>query len=375
MRVRGGSGPVRQAPTHAARAAQRPGAAASIIIFAQPRENYALLGEYFATSFFVPRTPARWFRKRLWAGRSGGSSSGSPVPIGSGGRTANALILRGSVVLFCGPSRDARAGTAARVCVKEPQNHRTTEPLIRKEGNLPFPADEAVLRRFYGSRANKEWGGYCLRSIAGASRPLPGLDGGTGGAKFWAGARLAAGGGRAIGADLGQLGRVNGNGGFLQFFDAVSGRVGMASLERRRIVAADQRFAARRIQPAGLRAAAAGSRGLDLAEATGVDRAGQGGTPPSPAPSIPLPKAQPIFGVSAAFRIRCAHRAAMVRNGSSVSNLPTGSGDEGFRLASRVERKGAAAIEHQTRVGENGMFPGRGRSRATLLCTGAWGVN
>ena len=355
---------MRHAPTHAARAAQRPGAAAFIMIFPHPREIYALPRDYFASSFFVPRTPARRLRRILWAGGRWRSRPGSAVPHGSGGRTSNPLERRGSAVLFYSALRDARAGMAARVCARAARNHRTIEPLARRRGNQPFLTGAAVLARFRRSGANKQWGGYAALGCASSFGSLQGLNGGSAGGKFWRRVRLAG----AIGGAAGEIGGVGESGGFLPFFERASGAVGMRLLERAGKGEADQRLAARRIQPAGL--GAIGGLGTP-----GVAPAGRGGTPPSRAAFCHLPQAQPIFGVSSRLQIRSAIRPGMVRDGRSSLSLPTGSGVEGLSWPLAAARGRAGMSGCQMRVGEDGVSLGRGRSRCAVLCGEGQGVN
>lgn len=354
--------------TRDANGAQRSGAASLTIILAQPRRNYAPARGYFTYSFFVPRTPARRQQRMIGARPGGGHWPGSPVPIGSGGGTANRLKSMGSVVLFCAASHDASAGVAACMCVRMIENHRTTEPFVRNGINLPFLTDGAVLARFSRSGGYKQWGGY---SPAVASRPSSadqGLDGGTAPRKFRAQVQLAAVAGRPIEADA----IADRNGGKLPFFGASDGRVGMAALEWCGKSEAHQRLAPSLRQPAGLAAS------VDLVDLPppGVDAVGTPPTPPSGPRFVPLSQAQPIFSISSHLQIRRAQVGGLERQGRLTSSREMGSGVSVLSLADRGQRDGAVMIEQQQRVGVQGAVLSWGRSReTTTLWGGLHGVN
>lgn len=351
--------------TRAARDAQRPGAAALRFIFALRDEYCATPPLYLPSSFFVPFTPARWLRRWDWVGAG---PPGSTVLHGSGGRTGKALICLGSVVPFFGPSRDVRADAAARACVREPQNHRTTEPIIRKLGNPPIRGREAVLSRFCGSASNIKWGGYSPRAFAVASSAAQGLDRGAAGEKFSAWARRPA---APIGAaelDRGGSRDAAGNGGFPPFFGRGEGCVGTRSLECARIVEADQRLAPSGMQPAGLadRGAPTPPGGRDLAE---------GGHPPQPRAVRPLPPGAADFSRFERPSNSLTDDGCVVRNRRQSSRPKTGSGVSELRRFAMPGRGSAARGNRQERVGVDVRIPGWGRSRTTTLETGGQGVN
>lgn len=344
--------------------AQRSGAAVRADDAARQRDYLRTPRQYFASSFFVLRTPARWLRKRLWAARWPGRFAGSAVPDGSGGRTANALINGGSVVLFYSPSRDACACAAARAYVRDHQNHRTTEPQNENGRNQPFLRASAVLWRFCGSGSHILMGEYWSASSSCAASLDQALDAGTSGAKFRAPARLAAGAGGPIGGGVAGPERVAGNGGFLRFFGSPIGRVGMLASERGGNVVSKQALACRLHQPAGLKASAAGR----LATPPGVDRIRRGGTPPRRASSVLRSLAQPIFQVSADFRIRCLSGVDVDRDGRFSWGSRKGSGERRLRSAASSRRAKAPGRREQKRVGVQGVFlvSGRCRNAATL---------
>lgn len=361
--------------TRGASGAQRSGAAPLIIILAQPDGNYALACRYFGYSFFVPRTPARWQLGMIGARSGGGWWPGSPVPNGSGGRTAKRLKSMGSVVLFCAASHDASAGVAARTCVRYPQNHRTTEPFVRNGRNQPFLSGRSVLVRFCGSGTHKQWGGYslaivasCSIAVASADGADQGLDTGTAPRNFWRRARLAAVAGQPIGADA----IARGNGGKPPFFGVSNGRVGTGALECGQKSEASQRLAPSLRQPAGLVASVAL---VDLPP-RGVGATGTPPTPPSAAPFVPLSQAQPIFSISSHLQIRGAQAGGLDRQGRLTSNREMGSGVSVLSLADRGQREGAVMSERQRWVGVQGAVLSWGRSReTTTLWGGLHGVN
>lgn len=272
--------------SRAASGAQRSGAAALHSTYLRDaNDDCATRALYYRFSFFA-LAPARCLRRLI-----GGDQS--LVDNGPGGavlwfyrgkrrRTSKLLLLPGSVVLFCGLTRDVRAGAGACVCRDHHQNYRTTELTLENGRNLPFLEGEAVLARFCGSGPNKIGGGYAFAGVQVASRADQQLIGGAGREKFWGWARV--GGGDRAGGDLGAL--EGGNGGFLPFVRGRLGHVGMALLEW-----CGQGHGIGSFSGAGRKPARFTSTPPSIAQA-------EGGTPPSAARPMPSMLADMLIGIS-----------------------------------------------------------------------------
>lgn len=354
--------------TRVASGAQRSGAATLRLVSSREASLiYALPRDFFR---FVCATPTHWDTDTLWAARAWLHRPGSRVPHGPGGGTAKRLILRGSVVLFHGPTRDVCGRRPAHASAWERQNHRTTEPVIGNDGNPSLSGVGAVLARFCGSAPTKIGGGYASSSPSSPSRPDQGLSGGSARRNFRR--RRGAGGGRGR-ADRGNaelLGRACKNGGFLRFFEARSGHVGMAMSE---CSAGMADFYA---SPLGVRQPArftGGALATCLADPRGVDPAGRGVEPPTAPRRSCCMLAQPSLGIWVDFNYR--HR--WVRKECSSSFDQIGSGERPRPALSANEGANAARSGVKRRIGDGGIpcsVPKRHR-RASTLWTGVARVN
>lgn len=355
--------------TRAASGAKRSGAAAQYS--SRLRVILPLPPQYLIFSFFAPRTPARWLRRRLRVRSGRERFAGSVVLHGTGGRTAKHLKTNGSVVLFWSPSRDARADACRRTRIENPQNHRTTEPIEKYEVSLGVRGSASVLLRFCSPGLHKKWGGYSISAFAGSIVPDQGSDGGAGRENFSAWARLGWAAGRSIEAGRCDRPAARGNGGFPPFPGVLSGRVGMAALERRAKITAIRGFAGGRCKPAGL-------RGVGLAAPIGVggvQRPAVGGTPPSAAAFVPFPFAQPIFRISSDLRFRRgADQALVVGERRLTGGAKMGSGETD--ALTRCHGPTGAKQNRQERVGVDGGVLGRLKyQRISTLCGEVQGVN
>ncbi len=312
--------------TRAASGAKRSGAAAQYS--SRLRVIMPLPAQYFTFSFFVPRTPARRDRRWMWAGRGPVGIAGSVVLHGPGGRTANLLTGLGSVVLFYGPSRDARAEAGRRVRHEDYQNHRTTEPIEKTSHPLGVGGSAPVLSVRLVGTGNKQWGGYAPHAFAASSSADQGLDRAAARGNFSAWARPA---GVEV-APIGAIGAVRGNGGFPPFSGVPIGPVGMAMLERAAGMADIRHLRGVRIQPARLAVCDQAPRGVDAGR--------RGGTPPSAARLPSISQAQPIFRVSSDLRFRWSVPAVAGRR--ECWGAKTGSGVLGLFLLDQARRAKAA---------------------------------
>lgn len=354
--------------TRVASGAQRSGAATHSFIYLARRQEYcATLAHDFAYSFFVPRTPARWPQQRLWGGQPRGSNGPGGAVLwfrsGQGGRTANPLENRGSVVLFCGPTRDARTCTAAHACRDHRQNHRTIEPQNENGRNQPLSSVDAVLSRFCRSASNKIEGGYCPAASALAPSADQGLFAGSAGGKFWRQMRLAAVAAGPIGAGAQLRGASGRNGGFLRVSVPPIGRVGTAMSERIAQSGGLPCFFGVRRKLLRLSPAAASTP-------PGVGAVRQGGTPPSAPRPVSRSYAQPVFRVSADLRIRWILTDVMDRDGRVSCWTGMGSGVRILAGASGDRGEGALDRGRQHRVGVQEMVLGWGRNRETSTLWG-----
>ncbi len=355
--------------TRAARHAQRAGAAALHLIYAPARRDLAMPRQYLRSTSFLAPAPARWGLGILWAGAGGSTWPGSPVPHGPGGGTANALINMGSAVLFCGPSRDARTGVAARVCARMCQNRRTIEPQNGNGRNQPFLEPLAVLSRFHGSGANILLGRYSAAPCPIAGRSHPGLIGGGGGRKFRGRVRVGGLVDRPAVDRIALDQAVGGNGGFLRFFGGASGRVGMGMSEREGKSVADQRLAAVVQKPAGLASDAPGGRSIAVA-------AWAPPTPPSRHAPFPLMLAQTFFPISIGLPVRGTMGQRQDRDGRQAGSTEMGSGERGFPVCRSTSLGAADRADAGARVGDGGVpVPAPMRRGPQGLWAGARHVN
>lgn len=376
-------------PTHAASDAQHRDRAAFIINLSSRDDIYRPARRVF--SFICAPTPARCFAENWRAsGRcadgSGGWFHGSrAVPrLGTGKRLKRQDNCAGSTSSKVSALRDACAGVCGGACVKTFTYFYGT--LGTLDNNQGIELVSGSKHGSNGLRALEPWnrvasaarqvteiagqrikirGGYVVATSASSSCADLGLDAGGARAKFWG--RNALGlvvGGLGLGDRAGRGGKGR-NGGFPPFSAGPIGRVGMAALECAPNIEADQGFAARRAQPAGLHGAAlVGQIGRGVVDA---DR--QGVAPPSGPRLSPSSKAQPIFLVSTAFRIAGSPAERVGPNGRLNSCVEMGSGVCILSLASRDRREGA---DHQKRQRVGGQIEvlGWGRSAET---TTLWG--
>lgn len=327
--------------TRAASGAQRSGAAA--LNFRMVREDYAMVDDNLRSSFFVPRAPARWDRKRLWAGPPGASPPGSTVPHGPGDRTGKPLILLGSTVLFHSPSRDARAAVQPRVRNEDHQNHRTTELQNQREINQSLAGSAPVLR----FRRHKQWAGYSPPVAATSIQPL--FDGGA-----WRKFR----GWLAPAAWASSAGR---NGGFPRFFGGATGRVGMAMLESAPKSVVCQRVVRVGRKPARLTGGARRTPG-------GCSIAWTTPTPPIALLDLPSSLALTAFLIWADAQSR---RCSTAWERAQTSNVKMGSGVSTSRLASGFVSGWARRANRDRRVGDRGVS-GAASGRSSRTRTIAW---
>lgn len=348
--------------TRAASGAQRSGAAA--LNLSRLRDILLTSAQYSGSSFFVPRTPARWGLQKGWRRPGGSTFTGSVVLYGSGGRTAKRLKSNGSMVPFQSLTRDACADARARTHIETPQNHRTIEPRVFLYIRPPLSGSAAVLCPVRSRTGNKQWGEYPLLAFADPSRPDQGPCAGSARGKFRRRVRLGA----AVGASAGAIGAVAQLRDLVERNRAISagyagrcGRVGMGVSERLGIIVADQCLGRTLRQPAGLAGHAAGA-GRDLG-GLAADR--RGGTPPIAAPALSSSLAQPIFCVSVDLRIR--RPVGRIAPGAKLDAWKSGRGS-GSYPASADRMRDAPASRSGFGSGCRGCFlvPAESREPATL---------
>lgn len=348
--------------TRAASGAQRSGAAA--LNLSRLRDILLTSTQYSGSSFFVPRTPARWGLQKGWRRPGGSTFTGSVVLYGSGGRTTKRLKSNGSMVPFQSLTRDACADARARTHIETPQNHRTIEPRVFLYIRQPVSGSAAVLCPVRSRTGNKQWGGYALPAFAGSSGPDLGPCGGSARRNFRRRVRLAGAAGRAI-APIGAVEQLRDaaerNRAISAGYAGRSGHVGMGVSERCRISIADQCLAAGLRQPAGLAGRSAGA----AVDQGGLALPAEGGTPPTAARLVPSSLAQPIFCVSADLRIR--RPAGRTAPGAKLDAWKSGRGS-GSYPACTDRTRGAPAVLSSFGSGCRGCFlvPAESREPTTL---------